>query len=544
MKKLSIISILLCAVLVLTLLAACDNGNAEGIKDWESNEAAAADPYYRDYYHIFVYSFADSNGDGIGDLKGIESKLDYIAELGFNGIWLSPIYPSSTEHCYDVEDYYGVNSHFGTLADFAHLVSAAHDKGIAVMLDVVFNHSSNKHQWFIEAQQAWKDKVVSEHSDFYTFQNEKGDKYATFETESTMPKLNLNSAGVRAEIDKICKFWLQDYGVDAFRLDAAWHFYQDADKNVEFFKWLMTTAQKYNPDVYMVGEVWKSATIVNQHYAENSVQSFFNFSFATPSNNLMSVLNQGQMDRAATVASVITSKETGTAKGIDALFASNHDTTRISNTISYVNGRTNEVTDERLGQHKMSIALLYTQAGNVFSYYGNEIGMRNGTRSSTSSDYTDYTYRTAMNWGTDATANKTDGFAYKAYGYSGRFGEYSDFLGGVAEQIDDQNSLYNFYRRIMLLRRQNPEIAQGKSTFVTTDDSDVVVLVRECNGSKILMVYNLHSDSEVVFDAGSIISQYGLQGTLAGFLSSNNDRDVKLKGSKVTLPQYSIAVIR
>ena len=571
MKKLSIISILLCLLLVLSLFAACDfTGNGgknegggdnpggddpggddpvvdSGIKDWENNEIVESDSaLYRDYYQIFVYSFADSNGDGIGDLKGIESKLDYIAALGFNGIWLTPIHPSSTEHCYDVEDYYGVNEQFGTLSDFKDLVDAAHERGISVMMDLVINHSSNKHPWFKQAQTAWKNKnTTNKYYDYYTFYNADGSSYATFETESTMPKLNLSSDNVRAEIENICEYWLKDYGVDAFRLDAAWHFYgKDASANVAFMQWLYKTAKKYNPDIYMVGEVWSSSTVVYSHYAENSVQSFFNFSYGTPANNLMTILNPGQTSRAATLANMLTNKENGTAKGIDALFASNHDTTRISGTISYVNSRTGEVTDERMSQHKMSIALLYTQTGNVFNYYGNEIGMRNGTRKSTSSDYKDYTYRTAMYWGIDSVYEKSDGFAYKAYGYSGRFGEYDDYLGGVAEQLDDQNSLLNFYRRVMLLRRQNPEIAQGKSTFISTDDSDLLVIIREYKGSKILMLYNLNSTDSVDFDVDNIISKYGLSGDLVGFLSSDNDRDVTMSDTTVTLPQFSIAVIR
>ena len=544
-KKLSIIiSVALCLVFALTMLSACNTG----IKAWEKNEIVEADsPLYRDYYQIFVYSFCDSNGDGIGDLKGVESKLDYIANLGFNGIWLSPIHPCSTEHGYDVQDYYGVDKRFGTLDDFDDLVKAAHDKGISIMMDLVINHSSNKHPWFLASQQAWARKdTTNKYYNYYTFTNESGTDYATFESEKTMPKLNLDSEGVRSEIDSVCKFWLQDHDVDAFRLDAAWHFYyKDANKNVAFMQWLMSTARKYNPDVYMVGEVWANGSTVYNHYAENSVQSFFNFDFGTPSNKLMPMLNSAQTNRATQIANLLKTKENGTAKGIDALFASNHDTSRVSNVISYINARTGEVTDERMSQYRMSIALLYTQTGNVFNYYGNEIGMRNSGRQSSSSDYKDYTYRTAMYWGVNAAFDYTDGFAYKAYGYSGRFGEYDDYLGGVAEQIDDQNSLLNFYRRVMLLRRQNPEIAQGKSTFISTDDSDLLIIVREYNGSKILMVYNLHADTPVTFDASDILMQYsGMEGKLVGFLSGNNDRDVTMKGNTVTLPQYSIAVIR
>lgn len=547
MKKITIISaLILCLTLVLTLCVACA---PKDIKDWENNEINDdGNPYYKDYYQIFVYSFADGNGDGIGDLKGVEQKLDYIKDLGFTGIWLSPICPSPTYHKYDVTDYFNIDPEFGTLDDFKSLVKSAHDKGISVMLDIVINHSSNNNPWFKASQQAYaSNDTDNEYYDFYMFTSPDGKNYQTFGGYTHMPKFNLNSEGVRGKIEEICKFWLQDYGVDAFRLDAAYHYFGNAAKNIEFMTWLMATAKKYNPDVYMVGEAWQHDTTVYAHYAENSVQSFFNFELSGTSgyNKLFMVLNNGVLDKAVELKSVIDRKEAGTAKGIDALFASNHDTSRVSNIpLSYYSSREGEVTNTAYEKHKMGIALLYTQSGNVFNYYGNEIGMRNGIRYIAESDYEDQTYRVAMNWGNNNVETRENGFAYKAYGDDTRFGAYDDFLGGVAEQVDDQNSLYNFYRRIMLLRRQNPEIARGTSTFITYEDTDVALVIREYNGSKILLVYNLHNEKSKNVDLSKIIADNGLRGVLAGYLSSDNGRDVTLSGTKLALPQFSIAVVR
>lgn len=532
--------------LVATLLAACA---PKDIKAWESNGINDdGNPYYKDYYQIFVYSFADSNGDGIGDLKGVEQKLDYIANLGFTGIWLSPICPSPTYHKYDVTDYFNIDPEFGTLEDFKSLVKSAHDKGISVMLDMVFNHTSNNHPWFKASQKAFREKdTTNEYYDFYTFRSQDGLNYDTFSGYTHMPALNLDSESVRGKIEDICKFWLQDYDVDAFRLDAAYHYFGNISKNVEFMTWLMATAKKYNPDVYMVGEVWQHDTTVYAHYAENSVQSFFNFEISGTNgyNALFKTINNGVQNKVSELQKVILAKEKGTDCGIDALFASNHDTSRVSNIpLSYYSSREDEVTDILFEKHKMGIALLYTQTGNVFNYYGNEIGMRNGIRYIPESDYEDQTYRVAMNWGNDNVLSRGNGFAYKAYGDDTRFGAYDDYLGGVAEQIDDQNSLYNFYRRIMLLRRQNPEIARGTSTFVAYEDADVAVVIREYNGSKILLVYNLNNEQSKTVDLSKIIADNGLKGALAGFLSSNNGRDVTLSGTKLTLPQFSIAVVR
>lgn len=544
-KITAILSVVICLAVLCTLCAAC---MTKAVKSWESNEIVDdGNPYYKDYYHIFVYSFADGNGDGIGDLKGIEQKLDYIANLGFTGIWLSPISPSETYHKYDVTDYLNVDPEYGTLDDFKSLVSKAHEKGISVMLDIVINHSSYKHPWFVEAQKAHRNgNVGNKYYDYYIFNSEDGSVYETFGNYTHMPKLNLDNAGVREEIDNICKFWLQDYGVDAFRLDAAYHYYNgNAGDNIKFMQWLTATARKYNENFYMVGEVMESDSVVYAHYAEDSVQSFFNFALSNSYSKLNPAISVGTIDKAGKLQEVITAKEKGTAKGIDALFTSNHDTSRISNLgLNYFSTRQQEVTTDLFERHKMGVALLYTQTGNVFNYYGNEIGMRNGVRRDPREDYVDQTYRLAMNWGDRTSITHENGFAYQAYGVDTLFGAYEDYLGGVAEQINDQNSLYNFYRRVMLLRRQNPEIARGTSAFVAYEDTDVALIVRTYNGKSILLAYNLNGTESKTVDISKVIADNGLEGKLAGFLSSDNGRDVGMRGSVLTLPQFSIAVVR
>lgn len=548
MKKfITILAILSCFTLVATLCVACA---PKDIKAWESNQIVDdGNPYYKDYYHIFVYSFADGNGDGIGDFKGIEEKLDYITGLGFTGIWLSPISPSPTYHKYDVTNYMDVDSEFGTMEEFKSLVNAAHNKGVSVMLDMVFNHTSNNHPWFEAAKQAFASGDMSnKYRNYYMFTDDSGNSYETFGGYTHMPKLNLDNSDVRSEIDAICKFWLQDLDVDAFRLDAAFHYHGNAADNVKFMQWLMTTAKKYNPDVYMVGEVWEHDNVVYQHYADNSVQSFFNFELSTCDgyNKLATIVGQTITDKSSELKNVIEKKENGTAKGIDALFTSNHDTLRVSNSASlgYVSRRSQNLETDLYERHKMGVALLYTQTGNVFNYYGNEIGLRSGLRMDIRDDYIDQTYRVAMDWGDKSEETYENGFAYKAYGLSTLFGEYDDYLGGVAEQKDDQNSLYNFYRRVMLLRRQNPEIARGTSTFVAYEDTDVALVVRTYNGKSILLVYNLNSTESKTVDIGKIITDNNLNGTLAGFISSDNGRDVTFKRSTLTLPQFSVAVVR
>jgi len=540
MTKRLIVCVLLIALLAFGwVLAACTPSQYE----WEKLPVSDdVDPMYRDYYHIFVYSFADGNGDGIGDFKGIQSKLDYIADLGYTGIYLSPISPSPTYHKYDVTDYKAVDKEFGTMDDFDALVAAAHEKGIAVMLDMVFNHSSNRHPWFTAAQTAYRNGDTSnKYYDYYLFTGS-ADTYQTFGDYTHMPKLNLDSESVRAELEDICKFWLQDRKVDAFRLDAAYHYYANAAENIEFMQWLMATAKKYKEDVYMVGEVMQNDAAIYAHYAENSVQSFMNFNLSNQGvNPLYRALNSGT---ASLYTNLVTETERGTAKGIDALFASNHDTSRIANLgLSYYSDRAEAVTEETMMRHKMGIGMLYTMSGNVFNYYGNEIGLRNGVRNYQGTDFVDQTYRVAMNWGNEYVTSHENGFAFKAYGKDTYFGEYDDKLGGVNAQLDDQNSLYNFNRRVMLLRRQNPEIARGKSTILISPDANVAVILRTYNGSSVLLVYNLDSEAGHELDISTFVSQNGLKGELAGFLTSRFSDQVSL-GGKLKLPAYSIAVIK
>ncbi len=532
------------AVLTLLLgivLSGCSTGY-----EWEKLPLSEeSDPLYRDYYHVFVYSFADGDGDGVGDLKGIESKLDYIAELGFTGIFLSPVHPSNTYHKYDVKNYLDIDSAFGTLEDFDSLVESAHERGIAVMMDLVINHTSRYHPWFLQAQEAYRNNTDSKYRNYYTF-NGSADNYATFGGYADMPKLNLSDSGVKQEIENICRFWLEEHDVDAFRLDAAYHFYGNSAKNIEFMKWLTATAQKYNPDVYMVGEVWQNSSEVYSHYAEDSVQSFFNFALSNASgyNSLFPLLGGLQDVKADTFKKLVSDKETGTAKGIDALFASNHDTSRISNqALSYFSNRDQVVRDDLLRQHKMGIAALYTMSGNVFSYYGNEIGMRNGQRTITGSDYIDQTYRIAMNWDSSDVQTHENGFAYSAYGEQTRFGKYDDLLGGVKQQQDDQNSLYNHYRRVMLLRRQNPEIARGTTRFADSGFGDVAIALRDYNGKTVMLVYNFSGEETRKIDVSATVSANGMEGNLVGFVSSDYSEKVK-NGKQLEMPPFSIAVIR
>ena len=196
-----------CIVALLAVLCfgivGCDKTPADQ-DDTENYQLNIIDDNYRNWYEIFVYSFFDTNNDGIGDLKGVTQKLDYVKDMGFNGIWLMPIHPSPTYHKYDVKDYYAIDNVYGTLEDFDTLIEQAHARGIKVIIDLVFNHTSSEHPWFLQACDYIRKngKPGGQYGDFYNFNTKELSGYSKvsgtnyyYEARfwSGMPDLNLNS---------------------------------------------------------------------------------------------------------------------------------------------------------------------------------------------------------------------------------------------------------------------------------------------------------------------------------------------------------------
>ena len=202
------------------------------------------------WYEVFVYSYQDSNGDGIGDLNGLRNRLDYIEEMGYDGLWLMPIMPSPSYHKYDVMDYKAIDPQYGTLEDMRALVQACHERGIRIIIDLPVNHTSLRHPWFLNAAESLqKRQEDSPYIDYYHFSKDPGAKsvqlngtkwyYEEQFSGGGMPDLNLDNAAVRNEIQDIMTFWLSDVGVDGFRLDAVTSFYTgDTSRNVAFLNWM------------------------------------------------------------------------------------------------------------------------------------------------------------------------------------------------------------------------------------------------------------------------------------------------------------------
>lgn len=298
-------------------------------------EQVAMSDNYRIYYEIFVASFYDTDGDGMGDLQGIRQKLDYLNEagssksLGVNGLWLMPIMSSPSYHKYDVTDYYSVDPDYGTLEDFKALAAACKERNIALIIDLPINHTSDRHPWFQAALSGDQD-----YENYYRFRDdfasdfhkdERSGRFFEGHFGSHMPDLNLANPQVRQELSDICKFWL-DAGVNGFRLDAvSWFFSSNITANVEFLSWLYNELKTFDPDVYLVGEAWSDATTILALY-ESAIPSFFNFPFSQSTGTLISSIRAG---KGASLASAVDRWYAQLPQGaIDAPFLTNHDHAR------------------------------------------------------------------------------------------------------------------------------------------------------------------------------------------------------------------------
>ena len=533
----------LCLLLCAVLLVGCSpvQTSAPEISGAELTEKALSqiqalgespDDNYRTWYEIFVYSFCDSNGDGIGDLQGVNSKRDYLQELGNNGIWFMPFHPSTSYHKYNVTDYYAIDPAYGTMADFEQLLAECEKRDIHVIIDLVVNHTGSEHAWFKEAAAYLKalpkdkapDPAECKYLDYYYFSQTPGNGSRIVSGTSwiyegmfdfAMPDLNLGNEAVRAEIKAIMEFWL-DKGVSGFRVDAAKEFYTgDPQKNIEVMNWLQTTAASINPDVYMVAEVWDSFTAITDYYLSDFT-SIFNYAFGNSDGKIIQVL------RGAGNASVVNSYATALEKAdtaysgsnpnyIDAPFLSNHDVGRIAGFVSRHEYKT-----------KLAGAMNLFMSGSAFIYYGEEIGMVG------SGD--DPSKRAPMYWNTardNGTTQPPPGCALPT--------EYP--FGSLEEQVDEADSIYNYYRLAIAIRKALPVISHGKPTVETALNKGCVSAQRKTWGEESCIILMNIDEKAAAVD----LSAYA-DWSLVTSLSADGG-DITLEGTSLSLPPYGIAIL-
>ncbi|MDE6619807.1 MAG: alpha amylase [Lachnospiraceae bacterium] len=509
-------------------------GSAEAIVYDYEQELNIIDDNYRNYYEIFVYSFYDSDGDGIGDLNGVTQKLDYVKDMGFNGIWLMPIMQSPTYHKYDVIDYYSIDQEYGTVEDFQKLVEECHKRDINVVIDFVINHSSSENQWFVDACDYLKalpdgqepDLQECPYVDYYHFAKEQVntdyyqvdgcDWYYEGVFWSEMPDLNLASEALRTELEDISRFWI-DMGVDGFRMDAAMHFEEnDIAFNTEALNWLYSFCTGLDPDFYMVSEVWAGkATIVN--YYASGTPSMFNFDAADAEGKLIKTA-RGNYKVSSFVENMVGYQTDYAEKNpdyIDAPFIANHDMGRVANALM-----------KDANDIKMAGGLLMTMNGSPFVYYGEEIGM-------SSSGQKDENKRLPMVWSDSDTTGMTNGpldadkdivFAFE----------------GAEQQLNDPYSILNYYKRAVRLRNENPEIARGQIAIVESlTEGNQAAITKTYEDSTIGIVYNTSDDMLTVRLDGTELADMAIRGYL-----TLNGEVVELAEGTLSMPAQSICILK
>ncbi|PYO13004.1 MAG: alpha-amylase [Gemmatimonadetes bacterium] len=427
-------------------------------------------------YEVFVRSFYDSDGDGIGDLNGLIRKLDYINRLGASCIWLMPVAASPSYHGYDVSDYYRVEPAYGSNDDFKRLVVEAHRRGIVVLVDMVLNHSSSEHPYF---QAALRD-TTSPYRTWYRFSPTplgKGpwggeawhrspvrDEYYYGVFWSGMPDLNYQTPAVREEANKIATFWLREMGVDGFRLDAVPYVVEEGTclagcpGTHALLREYAAHLRGVKPDAYTVGEVWANIATMLPYYPDQ-LTAYFAFEL---SDSLLSAVRTGSA----------TGLLTGFLRLQDTLpayrwspFLTNHDQTR---TLTVLGGD--------VARAKLAATLLLTLPGLPFIYYGEEIGM--------TGDKPDPRLRTPMQWSPRPGVGFTTGKAWESP-------QPDSLTTNVAAEDADPGSLLNLYRRLIHLRRENEALATGKLVPLSASNPQVAAYLRRTGDHAVLVVANL-----------------------------------------------------
>jgi glycosidase len=448
--------------------------------------AATARPWWSDeiFYEVFVRSFQDSDGDGIGDLAGLTSRLDDLNDgdpattddLGVTALWLMPIAESPSYHGYDVVDYRAIESDYGTAADFRALIAAAHDRGISVIVDLVLNHTSRDHPWFQDSLTAgsahddwylWSDtRPPVARSDGSRVWNEAGGRFYFAYFWEGMPDLNLENPDVTAELDDVARFWLDDMGVDGFRLDAARHLIEDGkalENTPATFAWLKAFRERLqadHPDALILGEVWDATSMASRYVREGSLDLTFDFGLASAAITSLNSRDAGSIT--AALGEVADAYPTDTL----ATFLTNHDQNRVASQLA-----------GDLDAERLAATLLLTGPGVPFVYYGEEIGMTGGKP--------DERIRTPMRW--DATApgaGFTSGTPWEALS-----GDPSGT--DVATEGADPESLLSTYRRLTRLRADHPALRSGALIPVASADRHVVAYLRASGDETVLVVANV-----------------------------------------------------
>ncbi|HEY2066699.1 MAG TPA: alpha-amylase family glycosyl hydrolase [Gemmatimonadaceae bacterium] len=476
-------------------------------------------------YEVFVRSFYDSNGDGIGDLKGLTAKLDYIndgnpnssRDLGARCIWLMPVAESPSYHGYDVSDYYRIERDYGTNDDFKQFMAEAHRRGIKVLVDMVLNHASSRHPYFQAAlhdttspYRAWFRWSPTKPAELNPWGQSNWHKspvrdewyYAFF--SPGMPDLNYTYPPVLEEAEKIARFWIRDMGVDGFRLDAVPYLVEEPGVIVHspgthaVLRAYEAYVRSVKPDVFTVGEVSDSTTALLSYYPDQ-LDDYFAFEVA---DSIVSAVRSGS---AKGLLPPVLRLQRDAPPGRWSPFVRNHD-----------QPRTRTELGGDMAKSKLASFILLTLPGMPFVYYGEEIGMTGAKP--------DERIRTPMQWRRGPAAGFTSGRAWE------RLQDDSATI-TVESEDRDPNSILNLHRRLIHLRASNAALAGGSLVPLTASNGSVAAYLRRDGDRAVLVVANLAAtpvaNVALSSDAGALPAG---RWTLRSLLGDSNAASLSVDG--------------
>lgn len=447
------------------------------------------------YYEVFVRSFADSDGDGIGDINGLISRLDYLndgnpettTDLGITGIWLMPVNKAASYHGYDVTDYYDINPDYGTLEDFDRLLEEAHKRGISVIMDLVLNHTSDKHDWFIQSTHP-----ESPYRNWYRWSIDGSEGY-NLKTQiwghpawnkrsgawyfalfwSGMPDLNYDNPEVQQEALNIAGFWL-DRGVDGFRLDAVPHLYDTSElprgesgiqKTIDWWKVFTDFCHERKPGSLIIGEVLDANTAVRAAYLA-SLDATFHIGLGEQTAAAVKSGRSRKNYLASFIENNYRQYDAANPDYVDAPMLSNHDQNRI---IGLLQGRHDYM--------KVAAGIYLTLEGLPFVYYGEEVGMFGAKP--------DEDIRLPFPWGGGDPFQTT-----------WRKSRYDKVTITAAQQANDPDSLLNHYKRLIRVRNKNEALYAGRYRALASDNECIVAYAMESDHQSAVVLHNLSEDRQ------------------------------------------------
>jgi alpha-amylase len=456
------------------------------------------------FYEVFVRSFADSDGDGVGDLAGLTARLDHLNDgdptggndLGVDALWLMPVFESPSYHGYDVVDYDSIDGEYGSEEDFDRFLAEAHRRGMRVILDLVVNHTGRDHPWFVEAAAS----PASPRRDWYVWRQDDpgwtqpwgGDHRTWHPADGAfyygifwggMPDLDWRHPPVREEMAAIALRWL-DRGVDGFRLDATRHLVangpgalqNDQPETHAALREFAAAVRARHPDALLVGENWTDTETIATYYGSTAEIALgdelpMSFDFPLAEAILQAVAAGDARPVADQLAAIAAAYPPGV---LDATFLTNHDQTRLATRL-----------DGDPGALRLAAALLLTLPGTPFLYYGEEVGLANGPGAA------DPAKRTPMPWEDDSPGGGfTTGEPWHPFA-PGRD------TANVADQQADPASLFAWYRELIALRRASPAIRRGDLEVLATGGEPGLLVFRRRAGGEagreetVLVAHNL-----------------------------------------------------